>query len=165
LLLTVMVRGGLASLPFALALALGACKEPYRVGDYVWVEWEGRDYPAYITEQKGNARYRVHYDGYDRRWDEDVTLERIKGRIDGPVAPPPPPAKVAAASGAGPKASGTATLAPYKAGDRVRVRWRGSLYAAVILAVVPPDRYLVHYDGYEAAWDETVPADRIVSAR
>ena len=159
------MRSRLAWLSLVVALGATACKEPYRVGDYVWVEWEGRDYPAYIVEKKGNARFRVHYDGYDRRWDEDVTVDRVKGRIDGPVAPPPPPDKVAAITGAGPKASGTPTSAPYKAGDRVRVRWRGSLYPALIVAVVPPDRYLIHYDGYESAWDETVPADRIASAR
>lgn len=159
------MRRALALLLLISALGLAGCKDPYRVGDYVWVEWEGRDYPAYIVEKKGNARFRVHYDGFDRRWDEDVIIERVKGRINGPVTPPPPPDKVAAASGAGPKASGTATVALYKAGDRVRVKWRGSLYAAVIVAVVPPDQYLIHYDGYEAAWDETVPADRIVSAR
>jgi len=143
-----------------------ACSEPYRVGEYVWVEWEGRNYPAYILEKKGSSRFRVHYDGYDSRWDEDVTLDRVKGRIDGPVAPPPPPEKVARASGVSPKGSAAATgVSAYKAGDRVRVRWRGSLYAATVVAVTGPDRYLVHYDGYETAWDETVGPDRILPAR
>lgn len=149
-----------------LALCLPACKEQYRVGDFVWVEWDGREYPAYIIEKKGAARFRVHYDGYDARWDEDVTLDRVKGRVKGPVAPPPPPEKVARLTGAGPKSSaGTATVAPYKPGDRVRVLWRGSRYMATIVAVVAPDKYLVHYDGYESAWDEAVAADRIEAAR
>ncbi|MCK6533537.1 MAG: hypothetical protein L6Q84_11245 [Polyangiaceae bacterium] len=150
----------------ALALLLVACKEPYRVGEYVWVEWEGRDYPAYILEKKGNARFRVHFDGYDARWDEDVTLDRIKGRIDGPVAAPPAPEKVARASGVAPKGSEpTPNASPYKPGDRVRVKWRGSKYVATIVGVSGPDRYLVHYEGYETAWDETVSADRIEAAR
>jgi len=146
---------------------LSACKDTYRVGEYVWVEWEGKNYPAYIIEKKSSARYRVHFDGYDPRWDDDVTIDRIKGRISGPVTAPPPPEKVARASGA-PKSSGTeATTAPaaYKAGDRVRVKWRGSLYPATIVAVVAQDRYLVHYDGYESAWDETVSSDRVVAGR
>jgi hypothetical protein len=155
------MRVALALLLFCLLLVAG-CKEPYRVGEYVWVDWEGRTYPAYVIEKKGAARFRVHYDGYDTRWDEDVTVDRIKGRIDGPVSsPPPPPEKVARLSGP-PKASGTPqTTAIYKAGDRVRVKWRGSQYVATIVAVVAPDKYLVHYEGYEAAWDETVPADRV----
>jgi RNA binding activity-knot of a chromodomain len=153
------MRVALAALALMLALLAG-CKERYRIGDYVWVEWEGRDYPAYIVDKKGSARFRVHYDGYDARWDEDVTIERVKGRITGPVSPPPPPEKVARL--AGPKGSGTpANAASFKVGDRVRVRWRGSLYTATIVAVVAPDKYLVHYEGYEAAWDETVNADRI----
>lgn len=149
-----------------LVLLLTACTDPYRVGEYVWVEWEGRDYPAYIVEKKGAARFRVHFDGFDARWDEDVTLDRIKGRISSPVAPPPPPEKVARASGVAPKGSGSAAGAsPYKPGDRVRVKWRESKYIATIVAVAGPDRYLVHYEGYETAWDETVNADRIEPAR
>jgi hypothetical protein len=149
-----------------LCLALAACKEPYRVGEYVWVEWEGKNYPAYIIEKKGETRFRVHYDGYEARWDEDVTLDRIKGRIEGPAVAPAPPEKVARAEGVTPKASGSAAPAsPYKIGDRVRVKWRGSLYTATVLAVVAPDRYLVHYEGHESAWDEVVSIDRITGMR
>lgn len=149
-----------------LALLVGGCKEPYRVGEYVWVEWEGRNYPAYIIERKGETRFRVHYDGYEARWDEDVTLDRIKGRIEGPVTAPPAPAKVARAAGVSPKASSSAQpVSPYKVGDRVKVKWRGSLYAATVLGVVAPDKFLVHYDGHESAWDEVVPLDRIAGKR
>jgi hypothetical protein len=154
---------------FLLCLALAGCKEPYRVGEYVWVEWEGKNYPAYIIEKKGETRFRVHYDGYESRWDEDVTLDRIKGRIEGPqVAPPPPPEKVARAEGLTPKASASGSATPasqYKVGDRVRVKWRGSLYTATVLSVVAPDRYLVHYEGHESAWDEVVSIDRISGMR
>jgi hypothetical protein len=155
----------LAAWLFALSAPV-ACTQPYRVGEYVWVEWEGRDYPAYIVERKGNTRFRVHYDGYDGRWDEDVTLERIKGRIEGPVTAPPPPDKVARAAGVPAKGSSSAgPVATYKPGDRVRVTWRGSVYAATIVGVVAPDKFLVHYDGHESAWDETVHIDRILGTR
>jgi hypothetical protein len=154
------------ALMLAVALALSGCKQPYRVGEHVWVEWEGRMYPAYILEKKSETRFRVHYEGYEARWDEDVTLDRIKGRIDGPTAAPPPPDKVARAAGISPKASSSAApVSPYKVGDRVRVKWRGSMYAATVLAVVGPDRFLVHYDGHESAWDEVVSLDRIAAAR
>jgi hypothetical protein len=158
-------RFSIHALGLALALLLAGCKEPYRVGEYVWVEWEGRNYPAYIIEKKGETRYRVHFDGYEARWDEDVTLDRIKGRITGPVAAPPAPDKVARAAGA-PKASSSAEpVSPYKVGDRVRVKWRGSLYTATVLAVVAADRFLVHYEGHENAWDEVVPLDRIAGLK
>jgi hypothetical protein len=151
-------------------LLLSSCKRPYRVGEHVLVEWEdgtGQLYPAFVLERVGATRYHVHFDGYDARFDEDVGVDRINGRVEGPVVAPPPPRKVARAVGsAGPADSGTALLVnPYKAGDRVRVRWRGSIYTALVLEVRARDRVLIHYEGYENAWDETVPIDRIVARK
>jgi hypothetical protein len=150
------------------ALLLG-CNEPYRVGEYVWVEWDDRNYPAYIIEKKGKRRFRVHFEGYDSRWDDDVDLERIKGRIKGAVTHPPPPERVARAAGVvvtvtdgGKEAP---PVSPYKVGDKVKVRWRGSVYAATILEVEATDRFRVHYDGHESAWDESVKIDRVVGRK
>ena len=175
--------------PFVLCLALATpgCSQPYKVGDYVLVEWEeGKLYPAYITEVSGKSRYRVHFDGYDSRWDDDFGIERIKGRVEGPVVAPPPPEKVERASrrpeaaadskGAAPSGSGSAAgAAPadsvalavnqFKPGDRVRVTWRGSVYSAVVLEIVAQDRVLLHYEGHENVWDEVVQLERIVSRR
>jgi hypothetical protein len=152
-------------LVIALAV-LGGCKEPYRVGEYVWVEWEGGQYPAYIVERKSESRFRVHYDGYDSRWDEDVTLERIKSRIEGPVNPPPPPEKVAKAASLAAKGDKpSSVITAYKIGDRVRVRWRGSVYPGTITGIVSSEKFLVHYEGYESAWDEVVESTRIVGTR
>jgi hypothetical protein len=150
----------------------------------VLVEWEeGKLYPAYITEIT-KSRYRVHFDGYDSRWDDDFGLERIKGRVEGPVVPPPPPEKVARASRPAAKAAadnandadggvpspslvGSVALAvnQFKPGDRVRVTWRGSVYSAVVLEIVAQDRVLLHYEGHENVWDEVVQTERIVSRR
>ena len=149
----------------AAALLLTACKEPYRVGEHVWVEWDGKNYPAYIIEARGRGRFRVHFDGYESRWDDDVTIDRIKGRVTGPVTAPPPE-KVARAAGISPKAeTSAAPVSPYKAGDKVKVRWRGSVYSATVTAVVAPDKFLIHYDGHEAAWDEIITLDRVVTKR
>ena len=152
-----------------LCLLVWGCNKPYRIGEYVMVEWEGREYPAYIIAKKGRSRYRVHYEGFNSRWDEDVTLDRIKGRVRGAVKPPPPPPKVARASGLKPVPSGSSgkalRVAPYKVGDRLRVRWRGSVYTARVLVVEAPDRFLVHYEGHESAWDESIELERIVGRR
>ncbi|RYZ05734.1 MAG: hypothetical protein EOO73_18705 [Myxococcales bacterium] len=154
-----------------LALGISGCKKPYRVGEHVLVEWEKDQppYPAYITERVSPTRYRVHFDGYDSRWDEDVSLERLLGRVEGPVAAPPPPTKVALAAGvASPKTAGSAgevAVSPYREGDRVRVSWRGSVYSATVTKVVAKDRFEVHYEGHEAAWDEVVGIDRIAGRR
>ncbi|HEX2875927.1 MAG TPA: hypothetical protein VHP33_31970 [Polyangiaceae bacterium] len=154
-----------------LLLLVSGCKKQYRVGEHVLVEWEKEQppYPAYITERVGATRYRVHFDGYDSRWDEDVSFERLLGRVEGPVTAPPPPPKVALAAGvASPKTAGSAgevAVSPYKEGDRVRVSWRGSVYSATVVKVVAKDRFEVHYEGHEAAWDEVVGIDRIAGRR
>jgi hypothetical protein len=151
---------------FVAGLALVGCKKPYRVGDHVLVEWEeGRNYPAYVLEVTGRGKYRVHFDGYDSRWDEDVGIDRIVSRVEGPVAQLPPPEKVTRAAGV-PTGSAKPTGAHgYQPGDRVRVMWRGSAYAAVVLEVQGKDRLLVHYEGHENAWDEVVTLDRVASRR
>jgi hypothetical protein len=155
----------------SLLLLLPACKKPYRVGEHVLVEWEKDQppYPAYIIERPSPTRYRVHFDGYDSRWDEDVSFDRVLGPVEGPVAAPPPPSKVALAAGiASPKTAGSAgemAVSPYKESDRVRVSWRGSVYSATVTKVIAKDRFEVHYEGHEAAWDEIVGIDRIVGRR
>lgn len=166
-----MKRAGSNRAWLAVALLLVACKKPYRVGEHVLVEWEKEQppYPAYITDRVGTTRFRVHFDGYDSRWDEDVSIDRVLGRVEGPVPTPPPPAKVALAAGvASPKTAGSAgemAVSPYKEGDRVRVSWRGSVYSATVIKVVAKDRFQVHYEGHESAWDEVVGIDRIAGRR
>jgi hypothetical protein len=49
----------------------------------------------------------------------------------------------------------------YKAGDRVRVEWHGSIYPATITVVLGGDRYRVHYDGYGDEWDENIGLNRL----
>lgn len=159
----------LVSIALALTLLGGpSCKERYVVGDHVMVEWEGADYPAVVLSVEGPARYRVHYDGYDSIWDENVNVSRIKGPIQGPVLAPPPPAKVVRRGG-GPvssaASSGPVAVSRYKVGTRVRVEWHGKPYSATIVEVLPGERYRVHYDGFGPEWDETIDQPRIVSPR
>jgi hypothetical protein len=150
---------------------LCGCKKPYRIGEHVLVEWEegtSQLYPAYILERVGATRYRVHFEGYDSRYDEDIGFDRIGGRVEGPVPAPPPPRKVARAAGSQAPLDGGAPAVvanPYKAGDRLRVRWRGSIYPATVVEVVAKYRVLVRYDGHESAWDEVVQLDRILGRR
>lgn len=146
------------------------CKRPYRVGDHVLVEWEEGGaalYPGFIIERVDETRYRIHFDGYDTRFDEDLGADRIRGLVTGPVPTPPPPKHVARLVGLPlePDAGAALVVNPYKVGDRLRVRWRGSIYSAFILEIVAKDRVLVRYEGHESAWDEVVPLDRVVGMR
>jgi RNA binding activity-knot of a chromodomain len=160
------LKNAVALFIVATALVLVACGDDYRIGEYVWVTWEGRDYPAYVIDQKGKTRYRVHYEGYDSRWDEDVTPDRIKGRIKGLAVAPPPPEKVARAMGLTPQPSGSAGApSAFVIGDRIRVRWQGSIYAATITSLEGTGRIRVHYEGYGSEWDEVVSEDRVSGKR
>ena len=49
----------------------------YRIGANVEVNWHGKWYAAKIIDAK-EARYRVHYAGYDDSWDEWIPNQRIR---------------------------------------------------------------------------------------
>lgn len=138
----------------SILFTLAACSRSYRVGDDVMVEWEGKDYPAVIVSAE-SAKFRVHFDGYEDDWNQDVTKSRIKGFRKGNEPRPEPPAKVRA------KALEAAQSNTYRVGDVVRAEWQGRYYAAQIIEVVGKERYRVHYEGYGSEWDETVGLSRI----
>jgi len=139
----------------ALVATFAGCSRSYDIGDHVLVEWEGKIYPAMIIDVPSPGKVKVHYDGYDQLWDEVVARSRLKGRVEGQVAIPDPPDKVRRTAVAAAKTN------QFKIGDRVKARWHGHYYAAVIVGVVGPERYRVHYDGYGNEWDENVGAERL----
>lgn len=55
----------------------------------------------------------------------------------------------------------TLASAGYQVGQHVQVEWRGSWYAATIVAVLDGGQYHIHYDGWGDEWDEAVDALRI----
>ena len=55
----------------------------------------------------------------------------------------------------------TIAAANYQPGQSVQVEWRGSWYAATIVAVLDGGQYHIHYDGWGDEWDEGVDALRI----
>lgn len=151
-----MTSRSLAIPALVLLLAGGpGCSRAYDVGDHVLVEWEGKVYPAMIKEIPGPGKVRVHYDGYDEIWDETVARSRLKGRVEGEVPVHEPPDKVRRTAAQASKTN------QYRLGDRVKVDWHGHYYSAVIVGVVGPERYRIHYEGYGNEWDENVGRDRI----
>ncbi|MEM9691700.1 MAG: hypothetical protein AAGA56_04090 [Myxococcota bacterium] len=139
-----------------LATVFTACNRSYRVGDEVMVEWEEGVYPAVITEIPKPGLVKVHYIDYDEIWDEEIPKSRIKGPLlEKPDPPPEAPLKVRRT------AVEAAKTNDFKVGDRVKVDWHNHFYSAVIIGVVGPERYRVHYEGYGSEWDENVGRDRI----
>ena len=101
-------------------------------GAKVDVEWKGSWYPASVLEVK-DGKYKIHYTGYDASWDEWIGTARMR-----------------APSGA----------APWTKGDSLMVEWKNSWYPASILEV-KDGKYKIHYDGYDASWDEWITPERM----
>lgn len=156
-----MMRSCLRVSLLGLALLALGCGKTYRIGDYVLVMWrEAGPYPAYVLEHSGR-RYRVHFDGYPDRCDEEVVVDAIVGLAKPPVATPAnPPEGVSCVRPKPTPDEGVAQV--YRVGDRVKVTWRGSAYPALIVEVIARDRFRVSYEGHEEQWNETVSLDRIV---
>lgn len=143
-----------AVLVLLLLSSLG-CNRAYDVGDHVLVEWEGDTYPAMIIEVPGPGKVKVHYDGYDEIWDEVIPRSRVKGRVEGKPPTPEPPEKVRRT------AVEAAKTNEHKIGERVKVEFHGHYYPAIIVGIVGPERYRIHYEGYGNEWDENVGRERI----
>lgn len=142
-----------------------ACRESYRIGERVMVQYDGQRCAAYIIEQRGPARLRVHFDfeGYD--WQDDVAADRVVGRVTDKPPACPLPQRVRATLGLLATTKTKARDTPYRVDERVRVRWRGSEYPATITELLGGDQVKVHYLGHESVWDEVISVDRIVTDR
>ena len=158
-------------------------------GTQVYVEWNGGWWDARVLKVLGSDRWRIRYDGWSSRWDEDVGRGRIATRTK------PPPGRYAGRNGLGLGLRGTvlvvialvlfaALVAMYaggsailgagaeqsaavgsvtelSVGQAVWIQWNGSWYAGSVLRVDPDGTALVHYDGYSDSFDESVTADRL----
>ncbi len=147
-------RPALLAVLAMLGLLTGCNRKP-TVGDHVYVTWSTHDYPAIIREAPTASKFKVHFDGYDDTWDQEVTKDRVKGFVEGTPINPEPPDIVRV------KALKAAQTNHYQQGAKVRVEWHGQIYGATINGIVGPERYRIRYDGYGPEWDEVVGISRI----
>ena len=61
-----------------MSLGSKASMSTFKMGDRVKVDWKSSYYPAVILMELGGEHYRVHYEGYDSNWDENVDISRIQ---------------------------------------------------------------------------------------
>lgn len=54
-------------------------KTGYSKGEKIIVEWKNKWYKAIVLKKRRN-RYYIHYEGWDSKWDEWVTADRMKSR-------------------------------------------------------------------------------------
>ena len=75
-------------------LSMLACRESYRIGDHVMVEYDGQHCPGYVIDKKSETRVRVHFDFEGYNWQDDVSVDRLLGRVEEPVQGCALPARV-----------------------------------------------------------------------
>jgi hypothetical protein len=160
-----MTAAKVLAAPALAALAVFGCRESLRIGEHVLVEYDGLECPGYVIDKKSETRLRIHFDfeGYD--WQDDVSLDRVLGKVREPVPGCALPERVRATLGLLGTPKTRARTSPYQVGDRVRVRWRQSIYPATVTEVRATDTVVVHYHGHEDVWDEVISIDRILSDR
>ena len=103
-------------------------------GRPVRVFWGGKIWDAKIVKVDGDF-HKITYPGWPAYWDEWILSNRIAGETD-------------------------LSAPPLAVGKHVQVEWQGDWYPAVILRREGA-RYLIHYDGYDASWDEWVTQERM----
>ncbi len=121
---------------------------PLAAGQPVQVEWSGSWYEAHIRALHPDGRVRVHYEGWDDTYDEDVSRDRVLLRPGGEQAVQP----------TGAVATGETELTP---GQRIQIEWLGTWYEGSVLDVHPDGRVRVHYEGWDETYDEDVPRERV----
>lgn len=146
----------------ATSLSPAGCADSYRIGEQVLVDYEGSRCPGFVIDQKSRTRLRIHFDFEGYEWQEDVSVDKVLGRVKAAAPPCPVPRKVRLALGLQSTPTEHQQASPYRVGDRIQVRWRQSIYPATVIQIAGGDRLMVHYEGHEKVWDETITADRIV---
>ena len=83
----------------ALGLLASGCRENLRIGDHVLVDYDGSSCPGYVIDRKSETRLRVHFDfeGYD--WQDDISVDRVLGKVQGTAQPCSLPERVRATLG------------------------------------------------------------------
>jgi hypothetical protein len=130
----------------------------------VEVEWEGRWWPATVLQEK-DGKSLVHYTGWEASWDEWVGRDRLRLPA---ASGKPQDAGVTVAWGLGgwPGISIHVHIhvhpsgGPPEAAPQLEAQWEGQWWPAVLLQE-KGGKYLVHYPGWDASWDEWVPRDRL----
>ena len=126
--------------PERLAYAVERALERARVGEQIYVEWQGSYWPARVVALRGSA-VGIHYEGWGDEWDETVPAGRwVRLRLD---------------------RRHLEALAALRVGDAVEVLWGGSYWPAKVTSRGGGGRFAIHYDGYGSEWDETVGPDRL----
>ncbi len=114
----------------------------YKVNDKVSIEENGKWYPGYIMEVKGD-QYKIHYDGYDPKYDTWVGTSRLKP-LGGSTS--------TASTNNTTKTNTAAADGTYKVGDIVEFLYGDNwMEGEVVTEISSAGRYSVKY-GTNTTW-------------
>jgi hypothetical protein len=126
-------------------------RSAYRVGEAVRVLWGSQWWPGRIEREVGPGAWEISYDGWGKDWNETVGVHRLAraaGDLDDDVEGPP-------------SSSAAVQSSRFRAGQPVRVSWKGKWWDGRVVRVIAADAWEISYDGYATSWNEVVGPDRI----
>ncbi len=121
---------------------------PLAIGQPVQVRWNDAWYEGHIRAVYPDGRVRVHYEGWDDSFDEDVDRARVLQLPGGSQVVQP----------GGTVATPSTELTE---GQRVQVEWLGNWYDGTVLGTELDGSVRVHYEGWDESYDEAVGRNRI----
>ncbi|MDP2388247.1 MAG: hypothetical protein Q8M29_17870 [Bacteroidota bacterium] len=109
----------------------------YKINDKVSIEENGKWYPGYIMEVKGD-QYKIHYDGYDPKYDTWVTTARLKS--------------LAGSTGSAAANTNVSSNGQFKPGDMVEFTYGGEqIIGEITSELSSAGRYSVKH-GTNSSW-------------
>lgn len=128
----------------------------HQIGDRVWIAFGESWYPGRVVAVLQPAVYEVAYDGYAADWNRVARPGQLR-RFDSPPTSDGPPTAPSFQPDPGLPVEDITQL---HAGMAVLILWNDTLWPGTVVRF-EGDQVVVHYDGYEDSWDETVAIERL----
>ncbi|WP_258542680.1 Tudor-knot domain-containing protein [Parvicella tangerina] len=126
----------------------------YKKGEKVDLLYNDKWYDATILEAKGDGEYKVHYDGWDSKWDEYVCNDRLQPRTEKEES-------------TGPKgsASGSAASSSSSKEEVGKIRLRNNCSHATVMRVGEKDYTIDKFKYIDIQVDERVWISTLVDGK
>lgn len=118
-------------------------------GQAVQIFWKKQWWFGSVLEAQKDGKVKVHYYGWDPKWDEAVPRERLLVMPRNPTPLKKPSDIVVKAD------------TKLKPGDPVQVEWKKQWWLGSVVALQKDGKVKIHYFGWSFSWDEVVDRSRL----